>query len=113
LASAKNLRSLGTTSFCLSFVVASIVDQEMVAMVIHVMQDMTTWLSHTTHWGDWLQQGLAWYVPHDWTVLAQQYNQDILGDIQKGFNHFVKTGQVWALLIGVILGYMIRSMTAY
>lgn len=82
-------------------------------MVIHVMQDMTTWLGHATQWGDWLQQGLAWHTPHDWTVLAQQYNQDILGDIQKGFNNFVKTGQVWALLIGVILGYMIRSMTAY
>ena len=82
-------------------------------MMIHVMQDMTTWLGNSMPMHDWLQHGLAWYVPHDWTVLAQQFNQDVLGDIQKGFNNFVKTGQVWALLIGVILGYLIRSLTAY
>lgn len=38
---------------------------------------------------------------------------NVLGNIQGSFNHFVQTGQVWALLIGVVLGYMFRSMTSY
>lgn len=82
-------------------------------MMIHVMQDLATSVSNLMPLHDWLHHGLAWYVPHDSTVLAQQFNQDVMGDIQKGFNNFVKTGQVWALLIGVFLGYLIRSMTAY
>lgn len=82
-------------------------------MMIHVMQDLATSVSNLMPWHDWLHHGLAWYVPHDWTVLAQQFNQDVMGDIQKGFDNFVKTGQVWALLIGVFLGYLIRSLTAY
>ena len=38
---------------------------------------------------------------------------DLLGNIQGSFNHFVGTGQVWALLAGVVIGYMFRSMTNY
>ncbi len=38
---------------------------------------------------------------------------DLLGNIQGSFNHFVGIGQVWALLAGVVIGYMFRSMTNY
>ncbi|CAN1212311.1 hypothetical protein TUMEXPCC7403_19035 [Tumidithrix helvetica PCC 7403] len=48
----------------------------------------------------------------DWTTLAQQFNQDVLGDMGKGWNGFVKSGQIWALLIGLIAGYLFRSITA-
>jgi hypothetical protein len=41
------------------------------------------------------------------------FNQDILGDFQKAFNNFVKTGQVWALVIGLALGYLFRSLTSF
>ena len=34
------------------------------------------------------------------------HSGDILGN-------FVESGQLWALLIGVILGYLIRGMTTY
>lgn len=46
-------------------------------------------------------------------VIAQQFDQDILGDIQAGFENFVESGQVWALFIGLVIGYLIRSITAY
>ncbi|MGD1856959.1 MAG: hypothetical protein ACFB2W_22220 [Leptolyngbyaceae cyanobacterium] len=46
-------------------------------------------------------------------VIAQQFEEnffarsgDILGD-------FVESGQLWALLIGVVLGYLIRGITTY
>ncbi|MDX2256787.1 MAG: hypothetical protein NW214_14835 [Pseudanabaenaceae cyanobacterium bins.39] len=44
-------------------------------------------------------------------LLAQQFTQDVMGDIGKGWNNFVKTGQIWALIIGVIVGYLLRSIT--
>ncbi|PSN18174.1 hypothetical protein C7271_13955 [filamentous cyanobacterium CCP5] len=47
------------------------------------------------------------------TVLAQQFDQDILGDLGNAWNTFIESGQVWALIIGLVLGYMIRGLTAY
>ncbi|NJL47277.1 MAG: hypothetical protein HC929_07005 [Leptolyngbyaceae cyanobacterium SM2_5_2] len=46
-------------------------------------------------------------------VLAQQFDQDILGDIVAAWNVFLESGQIWALLIGIVIGYMIRNLTAY
>lgn len=50
----------------------------------------------------------------NWTLLAQNISDpDLLGQIQKSFNNFVETGQVWALLIGLVVGYLIRNLTSY
>jgi hypothetical protein len=38
---------------------------------------------------------------------------DIIGNFQKAFSNFVKTGQAWALLIGAIAGYLFRGFTSY
>jgi|688.fasta_scaffold34151_2 hypothetical protein len=46
-------------------------------------------------------------------IIAQQFDQDILGDLSDAWNNFVDSGQVWALIIGIVLGYMIRNLTAY
>ncbi|NJL45820.1 MAG: hypothetical protein HC922_09065 [Leptolyngbyaceae cyanobacterium SM2_3_12] len=46
-------------------------------------------------------------------VLAQQFDQDILGDIVNAWNNFIQSGQVWALIIGIALGYFIRNLTAF
>ena len=46
-------------------------------------------------------------------VLAQQFDQDILGDFGNAWNTFIESGQVWALLIGFVLGYVIRGITTY
>jgi len=45
-------------------------------------------------------------------LLAQQFKQDIMGDVGKGWNSFVKSGQIWALIIGVAVGYLFRSITS-
>ncbi len=34
---------------------------------------------------------------------------DILGDFQNAWNNFIKTGQVWALIIGLVFGWGFRS----
>ena len=53
----------------------------------------------------------------DWQTLAasnsQQYNQDVTKDLAGGWNNFVRTGQIWALLIGVTLGYLFKSITSF
>ncbi|WP_204140001.1 hypothetical protein [Halomicronema sp. CCY15110] len=46
-------------------------------------------------------------------ILAQQFDQDILGDLGNVFSTFIESGQIWALLVGFVLGYMLRSVTTY
>jgi hypothetical protein len=49
-------------------------------------------------------------------ILAQNKRIEdinILADIQKSFDKFVSSGQVWALIIGIVIGYMFRSLTSY
>jgi hypothetical protein len=57
----------------------------------------------------------AWPAPAEALspVLAQQFDQDILGDMVSIWNNFVDSGQIWALFFGIVLGYMIRNLTAY
>ena len=38
---------------------------------------------------------------------------DLGGDISKSWQHVVKTVQVWAFLIGAIVGYLAKSFTSY
>ncbi len=38
---------------------------------------------------------------------------DIIGNFQRSYQHFVQTGQVWALIIGLVVGYMFRGFTSY
>lgn len=54
------------------------------------------------------------FLPLNSSILAQTINDpNILGQMQKAFTHFVQTGQAWALLIGLFIGYMIRNLTSY
>lgn len=46
-------------------------------------------------------------------IIAQQFDQDILGDLSNAWHNFIDSGQVWALIIGIVLGYLIRNLTAY
>jgi hypothetical protein len=82
-------------------------------MMVHVAQEMTTYLAGMAHPADILPS-LHWQLPSDWLVLAQQFKEpDIPGDVSKAFNHFVKTGQIWAFMIGIVLGYMVKTFTSY
>ena len=81
-------------------------------MIVNVMSEITTWLPNIMDGQENLQT--LWSLHIDSTILAQQIsNSDLLGDLQKAFNNFIQSGQAWALLIGLILGYMIRGLTTY
>lgn len=80
-------------------------------IIIHGMQEISTWLSSVTHISDSVSVWLS-HSPINWPLLAQDIKDpDVLGQMQRAFDNFIKTGQVWALLIGLILGYMFRGFT--
>jgi hypothetical protein len=52
---------------------------------------------------------------HNWIEIAQvqgQFSQDVVGDMAKGWNNFIRSGQWAALLIGLFVGYMFRVFTS-
>lgn len=81
-------------------------------IAIDLIQDATTWFTGVTHWVD-ISQGLHWHLPFDLAQATRKIEVDLFGDIQRSFNNFVKTGQIWALLVGFIMGYIVRSFTSY
>jgi len=83
-------------------------------MMIEAIPGIIDWLPNITDWSDAVQQ-LDWNSPIHWTLLGQNTNvkdPDVLGQMQAAFNNFIKSGQVWALMIGLFFGYMIRGITA-
>ncbi|MFN6567994.1 hypothetical protein A6770_23250 [Nostoc minutum NIES-26] len=61
-----------------------------------------------------LMSELLWDLPANVPLLAQAIRDpDLIGQISKAWSHFVQTGQIWALLIGLVIGYIIRNLTSY
>ncbi|MEM7062805.1 MAG: hypothetical protein AAF572_06545 [Cyanobacteria bacterium P01_B01_bin.77] len=46
-------------------------------------------------------------------VIAQQFEDNFFDHSGDILGNFVESGQLWALLIGVVLGYVIRGVTTY
>ena len=47
---------------------------------------------------------------YSWQIFAQQLDIDLWSDIQKAWNNFIECGQGWALLVGLIIGWMVKSI---
>lgn len=87
-------------------------------MVIGLVPDVATWLTEPTYWLDasWLDllQPVHWHLPIDLAAFGdKKLEVDLAGDVQRAFNNFVKTGQVWAFLIGLIFGYFVKTFTSF
>jgi hypothetical protein len=76
----------------------------MARMAVTLIQD---WLT-----GAQLHTALGQMTPH-LTLLAQTYSDDLGSNLQGAWNNFIQSGQVWALLIGLVVGYIFRSITSY
>jgi hypothetical protein len=66
----------------------------------------------------WSVLGDSWqhYSLVEWPLLAQaaqQFDTDVFAGTRAWFANFIETGQVWALIIGIIVGYAFRSFTSY
>lgn len=49
----------------------------------------------------------------DGLVLAQNTDADLVAQAKEAWATFVETGQIWAFLIGTIIGYTLRVFTTY
>jgi hypothetical protein len=77
------------------------------------IESITTFIDSFSQGYDPVSQ-LLLKLPINWTIVAQTLKQtDLVGDVQRVFGHFVATGQIWALLTGLIVGYLFRSLTSY
>lgn len=45
--------------------------------------------------------------------IAQQFEDNLGSSFQSTWDNFIQSGQVWALIIGFIVGYVFRSITSY
>jgi hypothetical protein len=83
-------------------------------MIIETIPGIIHGLSNITDWSDAVQQ-LHLHSPVHWTLLGDigdVKDPNVLGQMQAAFNNFIKSGQVWALGIGLFFGYLIRGITA-
>lgn len=77
------------------------------------MSEIISWVPSMTHGHDPVSVWILGHSPFHWPVLAQSVTDpDVLGQMQRAWNNFIKTGQVWALLIGIFFGYVFRGFTA-
>lgn len=44
--------------------------------------------------------------------IAQAYKDDLLANVSQSWNNFIQSGQVWALMIGFVVGYLFRGLTS-
>lgn len=78
----------------------------MVVVEVQVLTDLVSNINHLTE--------LVGQIPLDGLVLAQNIEDpDVLGQMQRAFNNFIESGQVWAFLIGLVLGYIFRGMSSF
>lgn len=80
-------------------------------LLIHLMQEMPTVVASVIPDGEVWQ--LLWHPQLDWSLLAQQFETDVFANTRSAFDNFVKSGQLWAFVIGLVIGYLVRSFTSY
>ncbi|WP_056041137.1 hypothetical protein [Lyngbya aestuarii] len=71
-------------------------------MLLDVGCDGMIGVNTLSHW--------FWQSSSNYTVIAQQSDVDLVANVQKVWNNLLQTGQLWALLIGVGVGWWIRSV---
>ncbi len=93
-----------------------IFDWEISVMLVNSLnsvQEINVWFPSTTYSYDSGAQILS-HSSLNCIVVAQVIKDpDLLGTWNKSFDNFIESGQVWALLIGLVVGYLIRGLTTY
>lgn len=55
---------------------------------------------------------LIWHI-NSHSIWIAQFEDNLGSSFQDAWNNFIQSGQVWALIIGFIVGYVFRSITSY
>ncbi len=67
---------------------------------------------HLAHSGQ-LFDSFLWHVMPRVMWIAQAVEDTLGSSVGDAWNNFIESGQVWALLVGIFIGYLFRSITAY
>jgi len=87
--------------------------QEIIGMAILEINSLDAQLTDTFYFHRNLEM-TSIELPRYGTLLAQNIEDpDVLGQMQTAWNNFIESGQFWALLIGLVVGYLFRSFTSY
>lgn len=46
-------------------------------------------------------------------MLVAQFQNRVFSSFSAAIDNFIASGQVWAFVIGLVLGYLVRSFTSY
>lgn len=87
--------------------------------VIHLIDPLMLWLPDAS-WSDAShhllgQLSIDFHHPLNamQTLLAQQFETDVFRGTRAAFSNFIRSGQAWALLVGFVVGYVVRGLTSY
>lgn len=80
-------------------------------LLVQYMQEMAPCLANLGAWHE-IGQGW-WHSGFDWVVLAQQFDTDVFAGARKSFADFIESGKLWTLLIGIVIGYVLKGLTSY
>jgi len=79
-------------------------------ILIHLVQHLT--LADVDFWR--IGHDLLLGVGHwDGSPVVAMFNTDVFAGTRAFFDNFMKSGQAWALAIGVVVGYIFRALTTY
>ena len=82
-------------------------------MIIEGMQTVPMVLNHINPGHETLN-ALHYVTSIDWHGLAQlQTDTNVFDQFGRSWDNFVKTGQIWAMLIGIVIGYLFKSFTSF
>jgi hypothetical protein len=84
---------------------------------VQFVQQSISHLPHLGMYSDLSQVGLG-HLSWNWAdlqgaVLAQQFDTDVFAGTRKVVGEFVASGKLWTLLIGIVIGYILKSLTSY
>lgn len=92
-------------------------------VALELLQPIVPCLGELTSWHNLTHYGLLWQLSSDWSLFdwnlsapglfAALLDTDVFKPVRTFFDYFIQSGQVWALLIGSIVGYIFRSLTSY
>jgi hypothetical protein len=77
---------------------------------IHLLQDMTANLANIDSWSEIGQLLHLQAFPDAHLMLLET---DVFADFRAWLTNFIDSGQVWALVIGFVIGFLLRSFTSY
>jgi uncharacterized membrane protein required for colicin V production len=81
-------------------------------MDIGILHDATSYVASHIYSVD-VTQLFHGHLPPELAQINRMLEDNLFSNMQKAFNTFVKTGQVWAFILGLALGYIFRSFTSF